>query len=80
LSALILKWCPTRQRSLTNLIPRAADTVVLEAPWPPVESCKVREGWPHRFEGLPDVHYGDAEHLVDELADAGISKWCLTRH
>jgi hypothetical protein len=47
--------------------------VVLEAPWPPVESYKIREGWPHRFEGLPDVHYGDAEHLVDELADAGIS-------
>jgi hypothetical protein len=31
-----------------------------------------------RFEGLPDVHYGDAEHLVDEAADTGISKWRLT--
>src|ERR1700730_17546548 len=28
----------SRQRSLTNSIPRAADTAVFEAPWPPVES------------------------------------------
>jgi ketosteroid isomerase-like protein len=39
---------------------------------------KVREGLAARFEGLPDVHYGDAEHLVDEAADTGISKWRLT--
>jgi ketosteroid isomerase-like protein len=38
---------------------------------------KVREGLAARFEGLPDVHYGDAEHFVDEAADIGISKWCL---
>ncbi|MEX0404881.1 nuclear transport factor 2 family protein [Aquibium sp. LZ166] len=29
-----------------------------------------------RFEGLPDVHYGDASHHVD--GDVGISKWLLT--
>ena len=29
-----------------------------------------------RFQGLPDVHYGDATHFVD--ADTGISKWTLT--
>jgi hypothetical protein len=39
---------------------------------------KVREGMAARFEGLPDVHYGNAEHFVDEAADTGISKWCLT--
>ncbi len=31
-----------------------------------------------RFQGLPDVHYGNAEHFVDESAAAGISKWLLT--
>jgi ketosteroid isomerase-like protein len=39
---------------------------------------KVREGLAARFEGLPDVHYGDAEHFVDDEADTGISKWPLT--
>ncbi|HVZ02412.1 MAG TPA: nuclear transport factor 2 family protein [Dongiaceae bacterium] len=39
---------------------------------------KVREGLAARFEGLPDVHYGDAEHFVDSAADTGISKWTLT--
>jgi hypothetical protein len=27
---------------------------------------------------LPDVHYGHAEHFVDDAADTGISKWFLT--
>jgi ketosteroid isomerase-like protein len=31
-----------------------------------------------RFEGLPDVHYGNDEHFVDETAATGISKWTLT--
>ncbi|MDO9062301.1 MAG: nuclear transport factor 2 family protein, partial [Bradyrhizobium sp.] len=31
-----------------------------------------------RFKGLPDVHYGNAEHFVDPGAQTGISKWCLT--
>ena len=38
----------------------------------------VREGLATRFAGLPDVHYGDAEHFVDEAANTGISKWTLT--
>ena len=38
----------------------------------------VRQGLASRFEGLPDVHYGDAEHFVD--GDTGISKWTLDRH
>jgi ketosteroid isomerase-like protein len=33
--------------------------------------------WQH-VEGLPDVHYGNAEHFVDSTADTGISKWTLT--
>ncbi|MRX49567.1 nuclear transport factor 2 family protein [Paracoccus sp. S-4012] len=38
----------------------------------------VRQALAGRFEGLPDVHYGDAEHFVDEAAQTGISKWTLT--
>ena len=38
----------------------------------------VRKALAVRFEGLPDVHYGDAEHFVDPEAQAGISKWRLT--
>ena len=37
----------------------------------------VREGLASRFAGLPDVHYGDAEHFVDEAANRH-SKWRLT--
>ncbi len=39
---------------------------------------KVRQALAMRFEGLPDVHYGNAEHFVDPDAQAGISKWTLT--
>ena len=38
----------------------------------------VRKGLAARFEGLPDVHYGNAEHFVDAAANAGMSKWLLT--
>jgi ketosteroid isomerase-like protein len=38
----------------------------------------VRQALASRFEGLPDVHYGNDEHFVDQTADTGISKWTLT--
>ena len=38
----------------------------------------VRKAISTRFEGLPDVHYGNAEHFVDLAANTGISKWTLT--
>ena len=38
----------------------------------------VRDALATRFEGLPDVHYGDGEHFVDAAADTGMSKWILT--
>lgn len=38
----------------------------------------VREALATRFAGLPDVHYGNAEHFVDTAADTGISKWTLS--
>ena len=38
----------------------------------------VRAALATRFEGLPDVHYGDEEHFVDAEAGTGMSKWLLT--
>ena len=38
----------------------------------------VREALAARFAGLPDVHYGNAEHFVDAAANTGMSKWTLT--
>ncbi len=38
----------------------------------------VRQALASRFEGLPDVHYGKAEHFVDAAADTGMTKWLLT--
>ena len=62
-----------------------ADDAVLEMlrgpdPWGRRHVGKeaVRAGLASRFEGLPDVHYGNDEHFVDSTADTGISKWTLT--
>jgi ketosteroid isomerase-like protein len=59
------------------------DDAVLEMPRGPdpwgrrhVGAAAVREGLRGRFEGLPDVHYGDDRHWVD--GDMGISQWTIT--
>jgi ketosteroid isomerase-like protein len=36
----------------------------------------VRAGLAKRFEGIPDVHYGDDRHWV--CGDFGVSEWTLT--
>jgi ketosteroid isomerase-like protein len=36
----------------------------------------VRAGLATRFEGIPDVHYGDDQHWV--CGDLGVSEWTLT--
>lgn len=36
----------------------------------------VRAGLAKRFEGIPDVHYGDDRHWV--CGDLGVSEWTLT--
>ena len=38
----------------------------------------VREALAARFDGLPDVHYGNEQHFVDSDTETGISKWTLT--
>ncbi len=62
-----------------------ADDCILEMPrgsepWGTraVGRRNVREALATRFEGLPDVHYGEEEHFVDAAATTGISKWTLT--
>ena len=37
---------------------------------------QVRAGLAKRFEGLPDVHYGEDRHWV--CGDFGVSEWTLT--
>jgi len=70
---------------LDSIMKFFADDCVLEMPrgskpWGSRFEGKrnVRDGLAMRFEGLPDVHYGDAEHFVDTMANTGISKWTLT--
>ena len=36
----------------------------------------VRKGIQSRFDGIPDVHYGDGRHWV--CGDRGASEWTLT--
>jgi len=62
-----------------------ADDCVLEMPrgnqpWGSRAEGKanVRAALATRFEGLPDVHYGEEEHFADEAAGTGMSKWTLT--
>jgi steroid delta-isomerase-like uncharacterized protein len=38
----------------------------------------VRAGLAKRFEGIPDVHYGDDRHFLSADGDRGVSEWTLT--
>ena len=37
---------------------------------------EVRQGLAARFEGIPDVHYGDDSHFA--CGDRGVSEWTIT--
>jgi steroid delta-isomerase-like uncharacterized protein len=70
---------------LDRIMALFADDCVLEMPRgskPWGTRCEgkrnVRDGLATRFEGLPDVHYGNPRHFVDAAANTGISKWTLT--
>jgi steroid delta-isomerase-like uncharacterized protein len=59
-----------------------ADDCVLDMPRGPgpggrrlVGKEQVREGIQSRFDGIPDVHYGDDRHWV--CGDRGVSEWTL---
>jgi ketosteroid isomerase-like protein len=60
-----------------------ADDCVLETPRGPepwgsrfVGRDEVRRGLAARFEGIPDVHYGDEDHFVS--GDRGVSEWTIS--
>lgn|SRR5579862_802873 len=60
-----------------------AEDCVLETPQGPdpwgtryLGRSAVRQALAGRFEGLPDVHYGDAEHWA--CGNHAVSKWLLT--
>jgi ketosteroid isomerase-like protein len=70
---------------LDRIMALFADDCVLEMPrgsmpWGSRFEGKhnVREALGARFEGLPDVHYGNAQHFVDTDANTGMTKWTLT--
>ena len=73
------------KHDLDKIMSHFADDCVLEMPrgsqpWGSRSEGRenVRKAWATRFEGLPDVHYGNAQHFVDSSAGTGISKWTLT--
>jgi steroid delta-isomerase-like uncharacterized protein len=54
------------------MMPRGPD------PWGQryVGKAEVRKGLATRFEGIPDIHYGDDQHWVS--GNRGVSQWTLT--
>ena len=85
LRARLIELCDAfNAHDLDRIMTLFADDCVLEMPrgnkpWGSRYEGKqrVREALAGRFEGLPDVHYGNAEHFVDAAAETGISKWTL---
>jgi steroid delta-isomerase-like uncharacterized protein len=60
-----------------------AEDCVFESPRGPdpwgrrfVGKEEVRRGLAARFEGIPDVHYGDDDHFVCD--DRGVSQWTIS--
>ena len=84
--AMLIELCDAfNAHDLDRIMSFFADDCVLEMPRGH-EPCgsryegrtAVRAALAGRFEGLPDVHYGNGEHFVDEAAQTGMSKWLLT--
>lgn len=86
LRARLIDLCDAfNAHDLDRIMALFADDCVLEMPrgpdpWGSRYAGKeaVRTALAGRFAGLPDVHYGEAEHLVDEAGNIGMSKWLLT--
>jgi ketosteroid isomerase-like protein len=84
--ATLIELCDAfNAHDLDRIMSFFADDCVLEMPrgsepWGTRYEGKaaVRSGLAARFEGLPDVHYGNGEHFADEAAQTGMSKWLLT--
>jgi steroid delta-isomerase-like uncharacterized protein len=71
------------RHDLDAIMATFADDCVFESPRGPepwgrrfVGKEEIRRGLAMRFEGIPDVHYGDDAHFVS--GDRGLSEWTLT--
>ena len=86
IAATLRKICAAfNARDLDQIMAFFAEDCVLEMPRGPEPwgtryegKDNVRRGLATRFEGLPDVAYGNDEHFVDKEANTGMSKWLLT--
>jgi ketosteroid isomerase-like protein len=84
-SALVELCKAFNAHDLDRIMMLFSDDCILEMPrgakpWGArfVGKSEVRAALAKRFEGLPDVHYGNEEHFADAAANMGISKWTLT--
>jgi ketosteroid isomerase-like protein len=71
------------RHDLEAIMAHFADDCVLETPRGPdawgrrfVGKDEVRRGLAGRFEGIPDVHYGDDDHFA--CGDRGVSEWTIS--
>ena len=73
------------RHDLDGILRHFADDAVFESPRGPdpfgtryVGKDAVRAGLAKRFEGIPDVHYGDDRHFLSADGSRGVSEWTLT--
>jgi len=73
------------RHDLDAIVSFFAEDAVFESPRGPdpwgtrfVGRENVRAGLAKRFEGIPDVHYGDDDHFLDVDGTRGASEWTLT--
>jgi steroid delta-isomerase-like uncharacterized protein len=73
------------RHDLARILEHFTDDAVFESPRGPepygtryVGKEAVRAGLAKRFEGIPDVHYGDNRHFVSADGTRGVSEWTLT--
>jgi ketosteroid isomerase-like protein len=71
------------RHDLDAIMSHFAEDCVFESPRGPdrwgrrfVGRQAVRDGLAARFEGIPDVHYGDDEHFA--CTDRGVSEWTIS--
>jgi len=71
------------RHDLDAIMSHFADDCVFETPRGPdrfgrrfVGKDEVRRGLAMRFEGIPDVHYGDDDHFA--CGPRGVSEWTIT--
>jgi ketosteroid isomerase-like protein len=73
------------RHDLDGIMEHFADDAVFESPRGPDPwgtryegRDAVRAGLAKRFEGIPNVHYGDDRHFLSAWGDRGVSEWTLT--